>query len=168
MSEHHVSIEWQRNTEGFKYEEYTRDHLWRFPGGSQIPASAAPGYRGSEQFVDPEEALVAAISSCHMLSLLAIASRKKLTISRYEDNAVGFLEKNEDGMLAVTRVILRPKIIFETGVEVSDQDIQTLHDQAHHQCFIANSVKTEISVEAPPIKESVVSYSASASQSNSR
>ncbi|TBR21832.1 OsmC family peroxiredoxin, partial [bacterium] len=103
MSEHRVTVSWKRASEGFKYEEYNREHAWAFDAGIQVRASAAPDFRGKPDCVDPEEALIAALSSCHMLTFLAIASRKRLVVDSYEDAAVGILEKNAAGRLAVTR-----------------------------------------------------------------
>lgn len=145
MSEHHATIAWERTTEDFTYDTYSRNHLWRFGGGVEIPASAAPGFLGDAGRVDPEEAFVAALSSCHMLTFLAIAARKRLVVDRYRDSAVGYLEKNADGKLAVTRVVLRPEVVFQEtpAAEVIDR----LHHRAHEECFIANSVRTEVRVE---------------------
>jgi organic hydroperoxide reductase OsmC/OhrA len=147
MSEHHVTVSWKRASADFKYEEYNREHAWSFDAGIQVKASAAPDFRGKPDCVDPEEALVAALSSCHMLTFLAIASRKRLVVDSYEDAAVGFLEKNAAGKLAVTRAILRPKIRFSGSQSPSAEELSKLHEQAHQQCFIANSVLTVVTVE---------------------
>ncbi|MDX1459635.1 MAG: OsmC family protein [Xanthomonadales bacterium] len=145
MSRHEACIRWERTSETFGYEDFNREHEWRFPGGTSIAASAAPDYSGDERCVDPEEALVAAIASCHMLTFLAICARKRLTVNRYTDEAVGRLETNDQGRLAVTRVELSPRIEFEE--QQPDPDvIARLHESAHRACFIANSVKTEIVV----------------------
>jgi organic hydroperoxide reductase OsmC/OhrA len=147
MSEHRVLLKWQRTSDDFAYEKYNRDHTWAFDGGVSVHASASPQYRGNPDCVDPEEALVAAISSCHMLSFLAIASMKKLVVDAYDDDAVGFLEKNAEGKLAVTRAILRPQVRFGGTTVPSAEELKALHDRAHHECFIANSVRTEITIE---------------------
>ena len=147
MSEHRVHVSWERGDSDFGYESYPRDHAWTFEGGVRVPATSAPAFHGNPERVDPEAAFVAALSSCHMLTLLAIASRKRLVIDGYEDEAVGFLEKNEAGKLAMTRVVLRPRIAFASpapGAEV----VADLHERAHRECFIANSVVTRVSVEA--------------------
>jgi len=146
MSEHKVHIEWNRATENFQYETYNRQHTWKFDSGIEVQASSAPEYLGSPGCVDPEEALVAALSSCHMLTFLAVAAKKRLTVDRYEDDAVGFLEKNADGKLAIARVTLRPRVVFSGGNEPDASALRDLHDKAHHACFIANSVKTEVVV----------------------
>lgn len=145
MSEHRATVSWSRVDRDFSYEKYPRDHTWTFDGGVEVPASAAPGFLGTAERVDPEEAFVASASSCHMLTFLAIAARKRLVVDRYEDDAVGFLEKNAEGKLAVTRVVLRPKVAFG-GTRPSAEEIERLHHAAHEHCFIANSVRTEIEV----------------------
>ena len=147
MSEHKVTLEWKRESESFSYESYNRDHVLVFEGGARIPASAAPAYRGNPAHVNPEEALVAALSSCHMLTFLAIAAKKQFIVDRYSDQAVGFLEKNQKGKLAITRVILHPRVTF-AGTPPTPEQIATLHERAHSECFIANSVTTEVTVEA--------------------
>src|SRR5262249_4522174 len=109
--------------------------------------SAAPAYLGSESCIDPEEAFVASLSSCHMLTFLAIAARKRYVLDAYRDQAVGILAKDSAGKRAVTQGTLRPQGRFRGGKEPPPEDLQRLHDQAHHACFIANSVKTEVVVE---------------------
>ena len=147
MSEHHATIAWRRGAVEYTYEAYSRDHDWAFPGGIEISASAAPGFRGTPDRIDPEEAFVAAIASCHMLTFLALAARKGIVIDRYHDRAVGLLEKNDDGRLAITKVTLRPEIDFG-GKSPDAPALARLHQQSHHGCFIANSVSTTITVES--------------------
>lgn len=146
MSEHVAEIIWKRETESFAYEEYDRTHVWRFDNGLEVKAAAAPGYFGDPSCVDPEEAFVASVSSCHMLTFLAIAARKRLTVDSYEDRAVGHMAKNAEGRIAITRIDLNPKVVFAPGVEVGAQALEKMHHSAHENCFIANSVKTDISV----------------------
>ncbi len=110
MSEHKANIKWVRNGADFGYKNYSRDHIWRFDNGVEVPGSAAPAYLGNPQRVDPETAFIAALSSCHMLTFLAVASNRGFVVDSYEDNAVGRLEKNANGKFAITRVELRPKI----------------------------------------------------------
>ena len=147
MSEHRVQLSWERGGSEFRYETYPRDHRWRFAGGVEVPASAAPDFRGDPKRVDPEAAFVAALSSCHMLSFLAIASRKRMVVDSYEDDAIGYLQKNEAGKLAITRVVLRPRVAF-AGAAPAPDAVTDLHERAHRECFIANSVRTDVSVEA--------------------
>jgi organic hydroperoxide reductase OsmC/OhrA len=146
MSHHDATISWSRGERGFGYEEYPRDHTWRFDGGPEVAATAAPDFKGSPARVDPEEAFVAAVASCHMLTFLAIAARKRLVVDRYEDAATGRMEKNAEGKLAITRVTLRPKVVF-SGKAPSADELARLHESAHTNCFIANSVRSEVVVE---------------------
>jgi organic hydroperoxide reductase OsmC/OhrA len=148
MAEHKITLEWKRETEAFTYDTYNRDHLWMFEGGSRVTASAAPGYRGNPALVNPEEAFVAALSSCHMLTFLAVAAKRKFIVDTYSDRAVGFLEKNVKGKLAITRVILRPAVAFSGPTIPTKEQLAALHEEAHHGCFIANSVTTDVTVEA--------------------
>ena len=146
MSEHRARIVWGRTSADFKYDTYTRDHLWRMEGVADIAASASPEYRGSNNRVDPEQALVASLSSCHMLSFLAIAARRRHVVDAYEDAAVGVMTKNAKGKLFVSHCTLRPRIVWG-GAAPPDEEIARLHHLAHEECFIANSVLTEITVE---------------------
>ncbi len=148
MSEHSAGLRWTRGDSAFTYDTYSRDHDWLFDGGVQIRASAAPTYLGNPEGVDPEEAFVASLASCHMLTFLAIAARRRLVVDRYEDDAVGFMEKNEEGRLAITRVELRPRIEWD-GEPPDAAAIARLHEMAHRECFIANSVRCTISVKHP-------------------
>ena len=147
MSEHKVTVDWRRETPDFAYETYNRDHDWAFDAGVTVRASANPAYLGNGSCVDPEEAFVASLSSCHMLTFLAIAARRKLVVDSYHDEAVGVLEKGGGGRLAITRVTLRPQVRFGGENLPGPEDLRRLHDQAHHACFIANSVKTDVVVE---------------------
>jgi len=146
MSEHSATIDWTLGDAEFTYETYPRAHSWRFGGAIEVPASSAPEYKGDPERVDPEEGLVAAVSSCHMLTFLAIAAKKRLTVTGYSDRATGYLDKNEDGRLAVTRIVLRPAITFAEPVPDAAA-IERLHEGAHRNCFIASSIKAEVTVE---------------------
>jgi organic hydroperoxide reductase OsmC/OhrA len=145
MSEHRATVTWKRTSPGFTYEEYNRDHQWTFDGGIHVRASAAPEFRGVIDCVDPEEAFVASLSSCHMLTFLAIAARKRLVVDAYEDHAVGHMEKNDQGRLAVTRVDLHPRVRF-SGSEPTPEELHAIHEQSHKDCFIANSVLSKVTV----------------------
>jgi len=114
---------------------------------SSLAASAAVEYRGNPKLVNPEEALVGALSSCHMLTFLAFCAKKKLVVDSYHDEAVGQLEKGADGKLSVTRVTLKPRVTFGAGTQVDAAELRSIHDFAHANCFIANSVKTAVTVE---------------------
>jgi len=153
MSLHHAQTEWVRTTSDFVYDSYGREHEWTFGGGTRLRCSAAPEYRGDSRLPNPEEALVAALSSCHMLTFLAICARKGLVVDRYSDRAEGRLDKGPDGRLAVTHVTLRPVVVFAPGTTLDADELRSLHVSAHRGCFIASSVKTEVSVEPeiPPL-----------------
>jgi organic hydroperoxide reductase OsmC/OhrA len=149
MSEHGAIVEWQRSGE-FDRRVYSRAHSLRFHGGVEVPGNAAPGNIPatvpSVPGVDPEQALVAALSSCHMLWFLDFASREKFVVDRYRDEAIGTLEKNAAGKMAVTRIVLRPLAVF-SGVPPSREQLESLHQKAHEHCFIANSINSQVSIE---------------------
>ena len=145
MSEHKANIKWSRAGKDFTYKTYSRDHVWTL-NGNEVPASATTAYLGNPSRVDPEAALVAALSSCHMLTFLALAANKGFIVESYEDAAVGHLEKNAAGKLAITRVELHPRIVYGGSKQPSAADLDWLHDKAHKECFIANSVTTEVKV----------------------
>jgi organic hydroperoxide reductase OsmC/OhrA len=145
MSKHVVDVSWSRGEHEFKYQSYSRDHTWTFDGGVTVTASANPAYLGSEAAVDPEEAFVAALSSCHMLTFLAIAAKKRFVVDAYDDHAIGVITKNEAGRLAITDVTLSPRIVF-AGAEPDPATLDQMHHVAHEQCFIANSVTTQVTV----------------------
>ena len=149
MSEHRASLTWNRDRDDFKYPTYTRDHTWSFPGGESLRASAAPEFLGNADRVDPEEAFVASLSACHMLTFLAIAAKRRFVVDTYSDDAVGYLEKNDDGRLAITLVELHPKIAFSGETLPTPDQIESMHHLSHQECFIANSVNTEIVVLPP-------------------
>jgi organic hydroperoxide reductase OsmC/OhrA len=142
MAEHHITLDWSRGDAPFTYEAYPRNHTIRFKNGAPVIFSSAPAYRGDAGKGDPEDMLVAALSSCHMLSFLAIAAKKKVTVDSYQDDAAGFLE-NEGGKLWMTRVILRPRVVASADAAT----LAEIHHLAHQACFIANSVKTDVQVE---------------------
>jgi organic hydroperoxide reductase OsmC/OhrA len=147
MSEHKIILTWTRGDKPFEYQKYSRDHTWKFDGGHEMQASAAPAYLGNPQLVDPEEAFVASLSSCHMLTFLAIACKKRFVLDEYSDDAVGYMEKNPEGKLAITRVTLRQRLKFSGDKQPTAQELEEMNHAAHDQCFIANSVKTEVTVE---------------------
>jgi organic hydroperoxide reductase OsmC/OhrA len=146
MSEHKMTLTWKRATPDFEYKTYNRNHTWSFDGGHEMQASSAPAYLGDPALVDPEEAFVAALSSCHMLTFLAAACKKKFLLDEYVDQAVGHMEKNAEGKLAITKVELHPKLKFSGEHQPSEEEIAQMHHFAHENCFIANSVKTEVTV----------------------
>jgi organic hydroperoxide reductase OsmC/OhrA len=146
MSEHRANIRWSRSSAGFTYEEYNRAHEWRFEeAGVTVPASATTRFRGDADRVDPEAAFVASLSSCHMLTFLAICARRGIVVDAYEDDAVGILAPDEDGKLWIPRVWLRPRVVLAPASKGTD--LAPIHRQSHEECFLARSVKTEVSVE---------------------
>jgi organic hydroperoxide reductase OsmC/OhrA len=148
MSEHRVQLRWKRTSADFSYQTYNRAHDLLFKdGGIVLPSSSAPEFRGDPERVDPEEAFVASLSGCHMLTFLAICARRRLSLDSYDDEASGTLEKGPDGKLWLGHVVLRPLVRFSAGVEVSAAELSDLHHHAHADCFIANSVRTDVRVE---------------------
>ena len=145
MSEHKATLKWNRGDSGFGYKEYPRQHAWEFPrSGQSLKASAAPDYLGEADCADPEETFTAALASCHMLTFLAIASMSGFIVDSYEDEAIGHLEKAEDKKPWLAKVEMNPKITFSGDKQPSAEEIEKLHEKAHHECFLARSVKTEI------------------------
>ena len=152
MSEYSATISWNRNSEEpFSDNKYSRGHKWQFDGGVTVPASSSPHIvplpYSVEANVDPEEAFIASLSSCHMLVFLSIAAKRKYVIDSYNDNAVGIMDKDTGGKLAMTKVTLRPEVKFSGDKQPSYEQIEKMHHQSHEQCFIANSVKTEVVTE---------------------
>lgn len=147
MSEHGARVVWHRDGQRFTDNRYSRAHRWEFDGGAKVEASASPHVVPEPMSVagnvDPEEAFVAALSSCHMLFFLSIASGRGFVVERYVDEAVGVMAENEEGRMAMTRVALRPLVDF-TGARPDRDQLAAMHHRAHELCFIANSVKTTV------------------------
>ena len=150
MSEHGCSVGWRREGAPFVDRRYSRAHEWRFDGGAVVPASASPhavpAPWSDARGVDPEEAFVAALASCHMLSFLWLAAQRGFVVDTYDDDAVGTLAKNAHGREAVTRVVLRPRVRCSGELRPTDAELAALHHEAHEICFIANSVTTTVEV----------------------
>lgn len=148
--QHVAHVVWTREDTAFVDGRYSRAHRWRFDGGAEVEASSSPhsvrAPFSDPTAVDPEEAFVAALSSCHMLWFLTLAARRGLTVDRYDDHAEGTLEANAAGRMAMTRVVLRPSIAWG-GTAPDAATVASLHDAAHHECYIANSVTTQVVVE---------------------
>ena len=152
MSEHKATIQWSCAGPDFLKGKYSREHSWSFDGGAALQASPSPAVVpapwSNPALIDPEEAFVASIASCHMLTFLWLAGRAGFQADSYQDEAIGIMTKNERGMPWVSAVTLRPRIVWSGAKMPSVTDLENLHHQAHEQCFIANSVKTEVKVEA--------------------
>ena len=152
MSKYTAKIAWKRQPEEvFTDNKYSRGHTWEFDGGAVVAASSAPSIvplpYSVEDNVDPEEAFIASLSSCHMLFFLAFAGKYRLVVDQYIDNAFGVLDKDSDGKLAMTKVTLRPQVTFGGDKQPTLKELEKIHHQAHEHCFIANSVKTEVVIE---------------------
>ena len=152
MAEHKATIHWQFDGGDFRKGRYSRAHTWRFDGGLEVAASPSPHVVpapwSDASAVDPEEAFVAALASCHMMTFLFLAARAGYQVLSYDDDAVGTMVKNEHGRWWVNRVVLKPRIVYGGDKLPSSDDIEHLHHNAHEECFIANSVKTLITVAA--------------------
>jgi organic hydroperoxide reductase OsmC/OhrA len=152
MSEYKATIKWQRTSPDFLKGRYSREHTWTFDGGTTVPASASPHVVpapwSNPACVDPEEAYVAAISSCHMLTFVWLASKQGFQIDSYVDEAVGVMAKNEKGVPWINSITLHPKITWSGDKMPTQADEQQLHHLAHEQCYIANSVKTAVTVQS--------------------
>jgi organic hydroperoxide reductase OsmC/OhrA len=153
MSQYKANVSWTRNGAAFVDNRYSRGHLWRFDGGAQIPASSSPHVvpppMSDPAAVDPEEAFIASLSSCHMLWFLYFAAKGKFVVDSYVDDAVGILGKDAGGRTAITQVTLYPKVDF-SGPPPTEAQLREMHDKAHEQCFIANSVKSELRCQPRP------------------
>jgi organic hydroperoxide reductase OsmC/OhrA len=146
-----AEIRWDRGPAVFTDNRYSRGHLWRFDGGVEVPASSSPNVvrlpLSVEAAVDPEEAFIASLSSCHMLTFLYLAAKRGFRVDRYTDQASGELARNASGKSAMTRVTLHPKVVFSGDKRPSRAELAELHHQAHEDCFIANSVTTDVRCE---------------------
>lgn len=151
MHSYDATISWKRGDEAFTDNRYSRGHSWTFDGGAQVAASSSPHVvpvpMSVAANVDPEEALVAATSSCHMLFFLSFAAKRGFVVDSYVDRASGIMEKNSEGRIAMTRISLRPEVAFVGARRPTQEEIDRMHHDAHEQCFIANSLKSEIVLE---------------------
>jgi organic hydroperoxide reductase OsmC/OhrA len=151
MSEYTATVVWTRDGAAFSDNRYSRGHRWLFDGGVEVPASSSPHVvplpLSVAAAVDPEEAFVASLSSCHMLQFLYLAAKRGFVVDSYRDAAIGVLASDSAGKLAMTRVTLRPEVRFAGDQRPSADDVSGLHHQAHEECFIASSVRTEVRCE---------------------
>ena len=149
--EYKATVCWSRDGAAFTDQKYSRGHVWRFDGGVEVPASSAPSsvplpYSRADA-VDPEEAFVASVSSCHMLFFLWLSAKAGFVVDSYEDRAVGVMTRNERGKLYVSKVTLDPRIAFSGDKRPSPEEIAKLHHRSHEDCYIANSLRAPIVVE---------------------
>jgi organic hydroperoxide reductase OsmC/OhrA len=151
LASHKATIRWENTSDQFLKGKYSREHTWTFDGGAVVPASPSPSVvptpYSNPANVDPEEAFVASLASCHMLTFLYLAGRKGFQVDSYDDEAVGVLDKNERNVPWVSTVTLNPKIVYGGDKRPTSEEEESLHHDAHEQCFIANSVKTHIIVK---------------------
>lgn len=151
MADYKATIDWSRDGAVFTDNRYSRGHRWMFDGGVEVPASSSPHVvplpLSVAAAVDPEEAFVASLSSCHMLWFLSIAAKRGFLVESYRDEATGTMAKNADGELAMTQVTLHPEARFGGDLRPSADELTAMHHEAHEMCFIANSVKTEVRCE---------------------
>ena len=151
MSAYTATVAWRRGDQPFSDGKYSRVHAWRFDGGAEVKGSAAPQVvappLSDPAAVDPEEAFVASLASCHMLFFLAFANKRQFVVDSYEDAAEGELAKNPAGRYAMTLVTLRPKVEFSGEKRPTPEELDALHHKAHEACYIANSITTEVRIE---------------------
>ncbi len=153
--EHTATILWQRGAQDFLDKKYSREHIWRFDDGCEVPGSCPPSKlipppMARPDAVDPEEGLVASLSACHMIYFLAFAAKAGFRVDSYVDEAVGVLGKNERGRTFMERITLRPKVVFSGSTKPDQAALDELHKRAHDQCIIANSLRSDVIVAPPP------------------
>lgn len=146
MSEHKATIEWKRQPHPQDERTYSRNHVATLNGGQTLNVSASTEYKGDGACADPEQLLINAVASCHMLTFLAIAEFQGYRVAEYRDNAVGYLEKNDAGKMAVTRIVLSPAVTFAGDKRPDEAALAKIHAGAHKNCFIANSVTADVTV----------------------
>jgi organic hydroperoxide reductase OsmC/OhrA len=151
MAESVATVRWERGTQDFRDRRYSRRHRWSFDGGVEVTASSSPGVvrvpLSDPAGVDPEEAFVASLASCHLLSFLWLAAKAGFVVDSYADDAVGVLSPKEGGRMWVSVVTLRPRVRFSPGAAPDAAAFADLHHRAHEECFIANSVRTDVRCE---------------------
>ncbi|MBA2626675.1 MAG: OsmC family protein [Gemmatimonadales bacterium] len=151
MGRYHATIEWEGKGAAFTDNRYSRAHRWKFDGGLDVPASSSPHVvpvpRSDPAAVDPEEAFVASLASCHMLWFLSIAASRGWVVERYRDAAEGVLGPDHDGNTAMLEVVLRPEVTFGNGRAPGAAGLRELHHLAHEECFLARSVRTRVTCE---------------------
>lgn len=147
MSEHRVEIAWSHSPHPLRSSTYCRDHTASFSNEEKLNVSAAAEYLGNDKYADPEKLLVNALASCHMLFFLALSEAAGYVVMSYSDSAVGTVAKREDGVIWISRIVLRPNTEFAVGKSPDRSSLERLHHRAHKNCFIANSIKSEMVIE---------------------
>lgn len=151
MAKHSATVLWSRGDQAFLDNRYSRAHRWQFDGGLEIPASSSPAVvpvpMSDASAVDPEEAFLASLSSCHMLWFLSLAAQQGFQVDDYRDEVQGTLARDEQGRLAITEVLLRPQVVFSGDRQPGVDELHDLHHAAHDACFLANSVRCPIRCE---------------------
>ena len=148
MSEHRIELDWLRNNGPFERGKYSSAHQIKFSDTLTVHGSPSPAFGGDDQAADPEQLFLSSISACHMLTFLAVAANRGYVVDTYHDSASATLTKDANGKMAVTKVVLSPKVTFSGEKHPSSDDYQKLHERAHQACFIANSVKSDVVVNA--------------------
>ena len=146
MSEHRISLQWSRNGGPFARGNYSPDHEIVFSGGLTLHGSPSPEFGGSDAYANPEQLLLSALSSCHMLTFLAVAANRGYVVDSYHDDAVALLAKNDEGKMVVIEATLAPRVAFSGDKQPTAEEYAKLHERAHAGCFIANSLKTRVEV----------------------
>lgn len=147
MSEHRITLNWQRDDATFERGNYPKDHQVRYLGGQTLGVSSAVAFGGTAALADPEQMLLSALSSCHLLTFLAVAANRGFVVEQYLDDAECELGKNAEGVMAVLTATLRPSVRFGGDKRPTAEELEKLHDRAHKGCFIGQSVKTEVRFE---------------------
>ena len=153
MSEHKVTFNWERKDSEFTYKTFSRNHEWDFGHGNKVNATAAPEFLGDPELIDPEQAFVASITSCHGLTFLSLCSLQKIEIESYSDSAIGYLEKAEDGKPWLSKIDLHPEVKLVSHQNLTNEKLEALHEKAHQECFLARSIKTKVQIHSKFIIE---------------
>ena len=151
MSSYQATVRWDHGDGEFLADDYSRGHVWSFDGGIEVPASASPDIvplpKSVAAAVDPEEAFVASLASCHMLFFLSLAAKRRIDVVSYVDNATGYMKKDDNGRMWISKVVLRPAATYVPDTAPDQAVLEALHHRAHELCFIANSVKSDVVTE---------------------
>ena len=146
MSDLSIELHWHRAEPGFEPGKYSAEHVVRYNNSYEVQADAAPDWGGKPENTNPEQALASALSSCHMMTFLALAAKAKWPVASYHDHAIAHLGKNPKGQMSVTRIDLHPVVRFDTGFSVDDRTLEDMQDRAHRYCFIANTLADSVEI----------------------